>query len=218
MHTRSLATLACTLALAGPGASCGSDVKATGTSGTTTGTPGGTGGTGNTGGTGSGGDDDVAAGGDGRMRRGGDGAGAGGTGAMGSDGAGTGATGGMGAGGGADVLNGCDPATAKDLTGGQDVQIGFPGVAFSYVPSCIKVSVGTNVSFLGEGVASLATHPLVGGTIENSVTKIPDPDSPIEMTNTGNSVEFTMSAVGDFGFYCDLHAIAGMKGAIFVVR
>jgi plastocyanin len=58
-------------------------------------------------------------------------------------------------------------------------------------------------------------HPLVGGTVEG-VMKTPDPNSPIKMTTTGMSVTFKLPAAGAYGFYCDVHASAGMNGAVFV--
>lgn len=110
-------------------------------------------------------------------------------------------TGGAGA-----LLNGCDAATAMDLTGMTDVTITQEGLAYN--PKCIKITAGTNVKF----VSSFAIHPLVGGVVDG--TKMPDPASPITMTSTGMEATFVIPA-GDYGYYCDVHALSGMFGAIF---
>jgi len=109
-------------------------------------------------------------------------------------------------GGGGALLNGCDAATATDMTGMTDVTITQEGLAYS--PKCIKITAGTNVKF----VSSFAAHPLVGGVVDG--TKMPDGASPITPTSTGMEATFVIPA-GDYGYYCDVHALSGMFGAIF---
>lgn len=92
------------------------------------------------------------------------------------------------------------------------MKINFGGALGSiYSPPCIKVAAGAQVSFNGD----FTFHPLRGGTVVNGVTTL-DPNSPITSTDTGMAATFTMATVGDFGFYCNFHAIFGMAGAIFV--
>ena len=40
--------------------------------------------------------------------------------------------------------------------------------------------------------------------------------SPLPATNTGSEVTVTLSKAGAVPYYCSVHAIAGMTGAIFV--
>jgi len=114
-----------------------------------------------------------------------------------------------GAGGGNAGLNGCDQATADDLTGMASTTVQFAGLAYS--PPCIRVKVGTSVTFEG----NFALHPLQGGTVVGGVPT-PDPTSPITLTNSGMSATFKLNNAGDVPYYCTAHAITGMKGAIFV--
>jgi plastocyanin len=104
------------------------------------------------------------------------------------------------------VINECDSATATDMTGMTDVTITQEGLAYS--PNCLKVTAGTSVKF----VSAFASHPLVGGIVDGS--KMPDAGSPITATSTGMEATFVIPA-GNYGYYCDLHALSGMKGAIF---
>ena len=111
------------------------------------------------------------------------------------------------------VVNACDPATATDLTAQSAVTVTFADFAFS--PSCLIVRAGTQVTFQGP----FTFHPLVGGTVSD-VVKTPDGSSnPIAPTSSGTSQAFTMSALGAYGFYCDIHGVppTNMKGAVFVV-
>lgn len=111
--------------------------------------------------------------------------------------------------GGGAMLNGCDPATATDLTNQANVTITFPG--FAYSPPCIKVTAGTTVTFSG----AFNFHPLRGGAAVGGVGT-PDPNSPIKATDAGTSAAFTFPAAGSFGYYCNVHVSGGMMGAIFV--
>lgn len=139
------------------------------------------------------------------------GGGAGGAGGMAasSSSSSSGMGGGGGAGGGEMGLNGCVQAMAEDFTGMSAVTIQFAGV--EYTPACIRVKIGTSVTFQG----SFSFHPLQGGTVTNGVG-VPDPMSPITLTATGMMASFTLSDAGDVPYYCTAHANSGMKGAIFV--
>jgi plastocyanin len=104
-------------------------------------------------------------------------------------------------------VNGCDQATATDMTGMATATITFPSGGLNYSPKCLRVSAGTMETFSG----SFSSHPLEGG---NDGT--PDPSSPITSTSTGTSKTFTLSTPGAYGYYCTFHVASGMKGAIFV--
>lgn len=111
--------------------------------------------------------------------------------------------------GGAVLLNECDAATAEDHTADGETTVTQAGLA--YGPKCIRIKAGASVKF----VSSFAAHPLVGGAVVDGA-KVPDPGSPITMTNAGMEATFVFPAAGDFGYYCDIHALGGMTGAIFV--
>jgi plastocyanin len=116
------------------------------------------------------------------------------------------------------ALNGCDRATATDLTAaGATRNINFPGSGLEYLPPCIRITAGQMVSFTPVA-SSFASHPLRGGVVVTSVSMTVDPTSPITPTDTGTTaVSFTFPTAGTFGFFCNFHgASAGMKGAVFV--
>jgi plastocyanin len=147
--------------------------------------PGGTGGTGGTGG-----------------------AGAGGGGAGGSGGASGGAAGSGGTT--ATSLCSCTEASAQDLTAQAQATVSF--ACCDYSPGCIKVKVGTQVTWSG----AFDEHPMSPfatlGTLPN----------PIPTTSTGASVSVTFTAAGAYGFVCTAHGAelavgGGMCGAVFVV-
>ena len=106
-------------------------------------------------------------------------------------------------------LNGCQQATAEDMTGMTTATIQFGGL--SYSPKCVRVKAGTMVTFEG----NFMSHPLQGGAVVNGVPT-PDAASPITATATGMTATFTLSNAGDVPYYCTLHAAGGMTGAIFV--
>lgn len=112
--------------------------------------------------------------------------------------------------GGSSAIHGCEQATAKDETASAALTINFAGLA--YTPKCVRVKAGTVVTFSGD----FTMHPLVGGEVSETGTKTPDANSPIVETSAGMSAMFTMSTAGTFPFYCDIHAITGMTGVIFV--
>jgi plastocyanin len=113
------------------------------------------------------------------------------------------------------LTNGCNPATALDLTGSTTAAVAFGGTSgLAYVPACIRVKVGTNVTFNG----SFSSHPLQGGTVAGAVATPASTGPFATMTNTGTTATFTMSATGTFPYYCVAHATtANMMGAVFVV-
>jgi len=112
------------------------------------------------------------------------------------------------------LLNGCDPATATDLSG-TNPTIDFPVGGSKYAPPCIKVAVGDKVTW-DPGASSFTAHPLVGGAVENGA-KVPDAASLIPKTTSGSAaVTVTFDAAGNYGYYCDFHALGGMTGAVFV--
>jgi plastocyanin len=106
-------------------------------------------------------------------------------------------------------VNGCTRATATDLTGRAGTTITFTFA--SYSPPCIRVSVGTIVTFNG----SFASHPLNPGTVVGT-TVTPDVGSPIMTTSSGSTASFTMSSVRTNPYYCGFHYTLGMVGAIYV--
>jgi plastocyanin len=111
------------------------------------------------------------------------------------------------------AVNACHPDSATDMRGQMRVTVQFGGaVGFSYEPACFVVSPGTQVTFSGE----FDQHPLVGGEVSGGM-KMPDPSSPFGgPTASGTSKTFMLQAAGTFPFYCNIHALVGMKGAAFV--
>jgi plastocyanin len=111
-------------------------------------------------------------------------------------------------------INGCDPNTLKDETANPLPVIIFSGL--TYMPACIKIKVGQSVLFVGSGT-DFVTHPLYGGLIDSTNVKTVDSIGPIKPTTTGNSVSVAFTSQGAYGFFCDFHYAAGMKGAVYVV-
>ena len=109
------------------------------------------------------------------------------------------------------TINGCSQSTAFDFTTQSSVTITTSGL--SYVPACIRVSVGTIITV--NAVPSFGIHPLRAGTVAGLVAT-PDPTSPIPSTDAGTSVSFLMPTPGAYGYYCNNHFSAGMFGAVFV--
>ena len=144
------------------------------------------------------------------------GASAGGTDAGGAHAGGSHASGGdAGAGGGASGdpidLAGCTFATATDgLSGPQTITVGVGG--FKYSPPCLKVKVGTEVTWTG----SSDTHPLKRFSTKGTG------GSPIPERSTESTITVTFTAKGSFGYYCGNHggdgSTAGMVGAVYVVE
>jgi plastocyanin len=117
------------------------------------------------------------------------------------------------------TVNGCGPASTM-LTSAMVTSVGFGGgIGFAYSPKCLKVKVGTKVTFDGSVVGAFASHPFIGGEVKNGL-KFPAITGPfIPVTNDAaiSSKTFTMTSAGTFPFYCDFHALGGMTGTVFVV-
>jgi plastocyanin len=110
-------------------------------------------------------------------------------------------------------VNGCTVATAQDLTAMTTATVTFDNGNLTYAPKCIKVALGTSVTFNG----AFAGHPLLGGVVNGGMTT-PDAAGPfVPVTNSGNSKTVVMSTAGTFPYYCVPHATLGMNGAVFVV-
>jgi plastocyanin len=111
-----------------------------------------------------------------------------------------------------DLLNGCDPSTAIDMTASPTATITF-GDRFVYDPACLHVKVSTAVTWTGD----FSVHPLQGGTVSGSTLQ-PDPTNPISAGTTpdAGSLTVTFDQAGPFGYYCEEHVMIGMKGAVFV--
>jgi plastocyanin len=110
------------------------------------------------------------------------------------------------------LLNGCAPADAVDLTIETAITVTF--TAQAYFPPCFRMKAGTPLTFTG----NFTGHDFYGGEIVGN-TKVPDPASPfMPPTTMGTTKTFDMvTTPGDYGFYCEPHALNGMKGAVFVV-
>jgi plastocyanin len=109
--------------------------------------------------------------------------------------------------------NDCDPATAIDLTRMPAVTVEFGGEhGLKYAPRCLRVSAGTAVTFSGD----FTVHPLVGGLVAAGMKQPAGAGPFFPTTMLGASKEFVLDAPGEHGFYCDSHALEGMKGAVFV--
>jgi plastocyanin len=111
-------------------------------------------------------------------------------------------------------INGCDIDTATDMTAQAMAMITFPNGNLTYSPKCLKVSMGTDVMFMG---GNFAGHPMIGGEVVGN-TPVPTGSGPfMVVTNTGTSATFDMAATGTFPYYCQPHATLGMNGVVFVV-
>jgi plastocyanin len=112
-------------------------------------------------------------------------------------------------------VNVCIPDLAEDHTGEAAVSIAFGGTLLkaAYAPRCLRVSAGTEVTFVGEFIH----HPLAGGEVLDGIATL-DPTSPFSPTTSdGDSKSFVLDTPGTFGFYCTIHVEIGMFGAVFVV-
>jgi len=111
-------------------------------------------------------------------------------------------------------VNGCTIATATDATAMSSVTVTFANGNFTYAPKCLVVRLNNAVVFQG----NFTSHPMIGGQV---VAGTPTPASSgpfIPATNSGSTKTFTMSSLGTFPYYCQVHAASlGMDGAVFVV-
>jgi plastocyanin len=112
------------------------------------------------------------------------------------------------------LLNACDSVTAVDWTGKAAATGYFGGSDGAYVPACFKVSVGTEVTFVG----NYKPHPHVGGIVYQG-NAIPDPTSPFyPAVETGSTYTWKLTKPGAYPFYCVLHyQKAGYYGTAYVV-
>ncbi len=137
-------------------------------------------------------------------------------------GGGTTAAGGQGAGGGAscgepiafDAAYDCDVNALTDMTGEDEVTIGygFVGGAFVYEPKCLHVCAGTTVTFVPLDGTNFQIHPLQGGE------SAPDADSPFGYLDDPDvdTASFTLAEPGSYPYYCIAHLGSGMVGAVYV--
>jgi plastocyanin len=114
-----------------------------------------------------------------------------------------------GAGGGDPGPQPCVLAEAEDRTGETSVTITSEGV--KYTPRCVRVSAGTDVTFL----SNFDAHPLRGGAVVDEQGVV-DPMSPITPQDSGTTATFTLTDVGEVPFFCAFHASIGMFGTIWV--
>ncbi len=101
-------------------------------------------------------------------------------------------------------------STFTDMTGMSAVTIDVGKTGLTFSPKCVKVSKGTKVTF--SSTVGFESHPLRSAC---------GPSSVIKNTDTGTSVEFTMGAEGDYGYYCNFHGASdgtNMAGMIQVAK
>jgi plastocyanin len=134
--------------------------------------------------------------------------------AGGSAGAG-GAAGGNAAGAGGDsgftAVAPCDSAASYAAgTSAATITFGAAG-DISYMPRCLKVPAGAQVTFMGD----FSAHPLEPSALRGTLT-----GNPITATSTGNSKAFAFPVPGFFAYFCAFHGpsdgATGMVGVIWV--
>jgi plastocyanin len=114
-------------------------------------------------------------------------------------------------------FNGCTAAAYEDDRAASAARI--IGIAteggLNFTPKCMTIAVGQTVRWEG----SLAAHPLAPGNIDHP--EAGSPDSPIVVTSSGSSVEFTFNSAGTFPYVCQVHSFGdglGMAGVVHVAR
>jgi plastocyanin len=130
-----------------------------------------------------------------------------------------GITGQAGTGGGAGGTGGGDPNfvavgpcnSEVNYVNGQNTivfGVGTPPMA-AYDPKCLKVSVGTAVTFMGD----FGAHPMSPSTRGTQ-------NSPITRTAAGTSATFTFSTPGQYAYFCEFHGPSDngmfMAGVVWV--
>lgn len=102
----------------------------------------------------------------------------------------------------------CAPFSFVDQTGQGSALVQFG--CCTYQPKCLRVSVGTEVSWIGP----FGSHPL-----SHSVQT--DIGNPIQDTASGDAISFTFDIPGTYGYLCSIHGydspLGGMCGVIEVV-
>ena len=111
---------------------------------------------------------------------------------------------------GVQLINGCDPAKATDMTNMATVDATPAAHVWTFgYQYCLKVSKNTKVTWTGD----YTMHPLFGG---NSPTK--DAASQITQLNATSgtkTVNTTFKQAGTFPFFCGIHT-GTMMGVVFV--
>lgn len=117
-------------------------------------------------------------------------------------------------------LNGCSAGLLENHTADATVTVNFgAGNGQSYVPKCIKVKAGAIVTFATKAPDDFAVHPLQGGKVSGGakVAAGSGPFAAVENTVGLLTKDYTISSAGNFPYYCDNHALGGMKGLVVVV-
>ncbi len=114
------------------------------------------------------------------------------------------------------ALNDCFDADFVDRRGRAELVVANddPTNLFRYRPRCATVSEGTRIVFRAN--PNFGMHPLYGGLVSGGVATI-DPSSPIGSINSGTEEARTLTAAGEFPFFCDFHYAQGMLGSLRVV-
>ncbi len=108
-------------------------------------------------------------------------------------------------------LNGCSEATAHDARDRATVVIRFGGVVgHNFDPACVRVRRGATLRFEGP----LELHPIAPGRVVDGLPV--DEAGPVRSLQVGEIADFVVAEVGAFGFFCDLHVVEGMMGAVYV--
>jgi plastocyanin len=112
------------------------------------------------------------------------------------------------------AVNACTESAAAAIPMQNNVQIqyGFIGGQFVYVPACTHVAPGGSVTFMGSGFSG---HPLRGGAY-TGIGSAQDPASPVPSTGAGMNLTVSLPKQGLFGYFCNFHAGSGMFGAVLV--
>ena len=122
-----------------------------------------------------------------------------------------GATAGAGGGVGFTAVAPCDTAAAYTAgTSATTITFGAAG-DIGYMPKCLKVPAGAQVTFMGD----FAAHPLEPSGLRGTVT-----GSPITPTSTGTTKVFAFPSPGYYAYFCAFHGpsdgATGMVGVIWV--
>lgn len=111
--------------------------------------------------------------------------------------------------GGEPTFPACVLAEAEDHTAEAAITIVSEGV--KYNPRCVRVSVGTTVTFESD----FEPHPLRGGEVVGEEGVV-DPNSPITPQDEGTTASFVLNEPGEFPYFCRFHIALGMFGTIWV--
>ena len=95
------------------------------------------------------------------------------------------------------AVNPCPTADSYTTTG---TTITF-GSTYMYDPKCLKIKVGTAVTFMGAGTATFNDHPFHASTMRGTQTGSPLMD----VMNGDSAATFTFSSPGFFAYNCLYH-------------